>query len=264
MISSQRQSLDQCTFCCDQCETNSFCLGQGLSQEQLLGLRKVTRCIGPFKDGETVYKMEDSFKSLYIIQSGAVKIETVSQDGTNLVDGFFFRGDLIGLEAIGDQCYRHDAIALEETHVCELPFEQFESLCSFMPKLQHKIFTLLGQKIRNTNETIMHGRYLSADKRLLLFFLMLCQKNVIQRSDNTACIHLPMSKGDIASYLGLRPESLSRALSKLQSTGLIRNHPKRIELLNVDMLCQSGTGGETNRSQHDDCRLSTQSKAEYL
>ncbi|MEJ1296860.1 MAG: cyclic nucleotide-binding domain-containing protein [Candidatus Sedimenticola sp. (ex Thyasira tokunagai)] len=241
MTSLQRQSLDQCSLGCTQCDTNICCLGHGLSEEQLHSLRKVTRGHTPYQPGQTIYKIEDTFKSLYIIQSGTVKIETVSHEGTHLVDGFFFKGDLIGLEAIGDKRYRHDATALEETMVCELPFEQFESLCSFMPRLQHKVFMLLGQKIRNTNDTIVHGRYLSAEKRLLLFFETLCQKKIIQKTNNTACVRLPMSKGDIASYLGLRPESLSRALTKLQCSGLIRNHPKQIELLDVDSICQLGS-----------------------
>ena len=47
-------------------------------------------------------------------------------------------------------------------------------------------------------------------------------------------IELPMSKGDIASYLGLRPESLSRALSKLQNEGVLRNQSKRLTLLNME------------------------------
>ena len=221
---------------CLLCDVGSRCLGEGLTEEQLLGFKSITRKQGPFQSGQTIFKMEDTFKSLFVIQSGAVKIEAVSQEGTSLVDDFFFPGDLVGLEAIGDKHYHHDAVVLETTWVCELPFDQLESLCSFVPRLQHKILIHLAQKIRHVNETIVHGRCLSAEKRLLSFLQMLCKRNAGQKNVNTGSVHLPMSKADIASYLGLRPESLSRALSKLQRGGLIRNHARKIDFLDIDAL----------------------------
>ena len=231
---NKRNPLTKEDLDCYQCDTKSRCLGQGLSDGQLHGFRNITRTFGPYRPGQAIFKMEDSFKSLFVIQSGAVKIVSILHDGTNLVDGFFFRGDLVGLEAIGEVQYHHDAIALEETWVCELPFDQLESLCSFIPRLQHKLLMLIGQKIRHTTDTIVHGRYLSAEKRLLYFLQILCQKKVIKKDNNTGSVKLPMSKGDIASYLGLRPESLSRALGKLQSNGIIRNHAKKIEFLDIE------------------------------
>jgi len=194
----------------------------------LRGLHRITQSRGPYPPGQAIFRIEDCFGALFVIQKGTVKIETTSRDGTHLVDGFFFRGDMLGLEAIGDDRYRHDAVALEPTWICELPYDQLESLCSFVPRLQHRIL-LLAQKIRHTTHTIMHGRYLSAEQRVLQFLRMLCQKQIIQQRDNQGSLLIPMSKGDIASYLGLRPESLSRALSKLQEAGLIRNHGREIE-----------------------------------
>ena len=218
---------------CDRCTTRLLCLGEGLTDEQLHGLEGITSTRGPFRAGQAVYKMEEKFKSLFVIKSGSLKIESISHEGNNLVDGFYFRGDLVGLEAIGADRYQHDAVALEETWVCELPFGQLETLCSFMPRLQHKILLLLGQKIRNTNTAIVHGRYLSAEQRLLGFLQVLYDKNVLQHERFRRSVRLVMSKGDIASYLGLRPESLSRALRKLQSKGIIRNLGKRVEILNL-------------------------------
>ncbi len=235
-------SRDQSEQVCSECEAKRHCLGEGLSEEQMQGLRKITRTLGPFTPGENIFRVEDKFKSLFVIQSGAVKIETASFEGTKLVDGFFFRGDLVGMEAIGAQQYGHDAIALERTLVCELPFDHLESLCSFVPRLQRRLLIILGQKIRHTNDTIVHGRYMSAEKRLLFFLQMLCEKKIIEKNDNTGSVQLPMSKGDIASYLGLRPESLSRTLTKLQNDGIIRNHTKKIEFLDIKAILQQVCG----------------------
>ncbi|MDX2478546.1 MAG: helix-turn-helix domain-containing protein [Gammaproteobacteria bacterium] len=86
-------------------------------------------------------------------------------------------------------------------------------------------------------------RYLSSEQRLLVFFEMLCKKYFIQTIDSQKKLHLPMSKGDIASYLGMRPESVSRALRNLQNQGVIQYHLKTIEIkdLNVakKMICKA-------------------------
>jgi CRP/FNR family transcriptional regulator len=215
---------------CDHCEARDRCPGSELSQSQLKQLSDITTTRGPFQSGQAIYRMEDHFRSLFVIQKGAVKIESVSEDGANMVDGFYFIGEMFGVDAIGDDYYRNDAIALETTWVCELPYTKLETLCTLLPELQRKIFMMLGHQIRKINENLVHNRSLSAEKRVLQFLETLSDSNVVKK--NHQCqMQLPMSKGDMACYLGLRPESLSRALGKLSSDGVIRNHARKIELL---------------------------------
>jgi CRP/FNR family transcriptional regulator len=78
---------------------------------------------GPYAAGERIYRIEDQLKSLFIINSGSVKVVKVLIGGNCHTSGFFFSGDLIGLEAVYDEKYRYDAIALEQTSVCELPLD---------------------------------------------------------------------------------------------------------------------------------------------
>lgn len=223
---------------CNICGSNHRCLGEELSAGQLEELHDIVNTHGTYKPGETIFKMEDSFKSLYAIRSGSVKLESILEDGKATVKGFFFPGELIGVEAIGDNKYGDDAIALELTRVCEIPFDRLEVLCGALPKLQHEILTLLGHKIRSRNNAIVNGHHLSSEKRVLLFIQELGLNQFNRHTGDSKHIHLPMSKGDIANYLGLRPESLSRALSKLQSEGIIKNHPKEIELLDIDAISE--------------------------
>ncbi|MCG8426692.1 MAG: cyclic nucleotide-binding domain-containing protein [Chromatiales bacterium] len=236
MASTNQLHVAGATVNCATCKDQSCFIQDGLTDEQLQGVSQISTSRGPYQPGETIFQIEDPFKSLYVVQSGATKIETVSPDGCNLVDGFYFRGDVLGLEAIGSTLYQHDAVALEETWLCELPYEHLESLCTFIPRLQHKILIMLGRKLRHMNKMFLHGRYLNAEERLMLFFRMLCHKQVIRKKANSATLTLTMSKGDIASYLGLRAESLSRALTRLQKAGLIHNHGKTIEFHDIDRI----------------------------
>lgn len=216
---------------CNACPLPRKCIGAELDEKAADSITGIIRKRGPYKPGEAIFRMEDPFKSIFAIQAGSVKIESSLDDGTPVIHGFYFSSELIGIEAVGDVKYNSDAVALENTWICELPFNQIESLCSQIPQLQHEILELLGKRMRYTNRTIVQGRYLSADRRFLLFLNDLYQRKGIMTSDGRRTIALPMTKGDIAAHLGLRPESLSRALSRLQEEGLIRNRPREIEIL---------------------------------
>ncbi|AKH21788.1 Crp/Fnr family transcriptional regulator [Sedimenticola thiotaurini] len=216
---------------CQSCTLPRKCIGADLDQSQSNNITNIIRKRGPFKAGETIFKIEDPFRSIFVIQSGSVKIESSLDDGTPLIHGFYFGSELIGIEAVGDVKYQCDAVVLDTTWVCELPFDKLETLCSQMPLLQHEILELLGKRLRYTNRTIVQGRYLSADRRFLLFLNDLYQRRGCITKDGKRSVLLPMTKGDIAIHLGLRPESLSRALAKLQDEGVIRNHAREIQIL---------------------------------
>lgn len=107
-------------------------------------------------------------------------------------------------------------------------------LGSSNPRLQKRIVSLLSSKVHQTNNLLADSRYLSAEKRLLLFLKSLCDRNLAQTKSGKGRIHLPMAKTDIASYLGIRAESLSRILANLQKQGVIRNYSKYIEIDDVN------------------------------
>lgn len=218
---------------CTDCVVQVRCIGNSLSKQELQALSSIIRTVGPFKEGSAIFKMETPFNSLFAIQHGSVKIEAALEDGANLVKGFYFPGHLIGADAIGESLYQYDAIALEPTWVCELPFTKLEMLCAQIPKLQHEILILLARKIRDADAAVANGHHLNAEKKVLLFLQSLNKYRGILTKKDDDVIELPMSKGDIASYLGLRPESLSRALSKLQSEGVLINQARKITLLDL-------------------------------
>ena len=219
-------SADDGSECADY-EGQQRCLAGGLDYGQVKKLRAIIRSRDLFQQGEAVYRMESPFKSIFSIQSGSIKTETCSHDGAKIITGFYFTGDLFGLDAVGDKTYSHDAIALEPTRVCELPFEQLQSACTDLPKLQCKLFQLLGKRVRVVNEKLECGHTMVAEGRVLKFLQYLAQNRELGRD---GIIKLPMTKEDIASYLNMRPESLSRALAKLKQKGIICKHKNLIEL----------------------------------
>ena len=228
---------------CEQCDAKQHCLNSWLDNEYISEIDKITLARGTFQAGQAVYRMEDLFRSLFIVQTGSVKVEKTLEYGTKHVNGFYFQGDLFGFKSIGNTTYGYDAIALETTRICKIPYNKLESLCSSIPHLQKMITTLLAGKMNQANEMLIDSRYMAADKRLLLFLKGLCERNLVQIQNNKGRIHLPMSKSDLASYLGIRAESLSRVLASLQRQGVMRNYTKYIEIDDLDaamrLICKS-------------------------
>lgn len=215
---------------CNVCDTRLLCYETWPDNVVMGDVSNLIQTKGPFETGERIYKTQDPFKSLFIIKSGIVKVEKVVNHGNNHISGFHFPGDLIGLESFDDKQNNYDAIALDDTWVCEMPLDRLDSRGQSIISVQQTIITLLSKRIRQADDMLSRIRYLSPEQRLLGFFEMLCERYFKQTIDSKKKLHLPMSKGDIASYLGMRPESVSRALRNLQNQGVIQNHLKTIEI----------------------------------
>ena len=228
---------------CSLCDTHHLCSETWPDQKLISAINTLTTSKGPINIGDSVYKMENQFKSLFIIQSGVIKLEKPLEDGKTHVAGFYFSGDVIGLESVGDEQYNYDAIALDPTWVCEVPYKYFYSDDESANLLKGRIITLYAEKLREANSLLALGKYQTSEQRLLQFLEVLCKRHFSKNLSNTHKLQLPMPKGDIANYLGLRPESISRALQKLQSRGVIRNHKNAIEILDMKvakmMICKS-------------------------
>ncbi len=219
---------------CDKCATKRLCITQGLDAEQLGAFDRLSRTRGPFRPGERIFRMGDSFHSIYAVQSGAVKTEAVSDDGRTQVTGFYLPGEQFGVEGIGQAAIPCDAIALKNTWVCEIAFKPLEELCGRSPLLQHHLFSVLGEKICNSEYQFMMGRNMRAERRVARFLKCLVLRIRSLEGSEVRQFHLPMSKEDIANYLGVAPETLSRTLRKLDEEGMIRNEAKGFELLDIE------------------------------
>jgi CRP/FNR family transcriptional regulator len=108
---------------CDCCKSKIKCLDGILNSDERALFGKNIRRHVTFKAEDRIFKVEKKFKSVYAIKSGAVKTQAYAYDGSILIRGFYFSGDLIGIESIGDSFYRNDAIALQTTTVCEIRIE---------------------------------------------------------------------------------------------------------------------------------------------
>ncbi len=202
---------------------------QRMAELDNLGMRRR----GPFEAHERIFRVGDRFRALYVLVTGTVKTEVATREGDLQITGFYLPGEPFGMEAIGGSTYPVDAVAVEKTWVCELPFARLEALCACLPALQHEIFGLLGEQIRSVGHQRLLVRNLPAQQRILWFLKQLQERVSSRLGEKARQIRLPMPKEDIANFLSLAPETLSRNLIRLERAGVIRNNVRSVELFDT-------------------------------
>lgn len=218
---------------CGHCDIEHLCISAGMHEESD-DFNEIVKTSDSFDARERIFKRSDPVSSLYVIQSGAAKSQTTNADGRHQVVGFYFPGDLVGIETIAIKKHPCDVFALEKTWLCEVPFESLETLCGSHPSLQHELFMRMGERIYHDEYSCLLRRDETADKRVLSFITELYKKLEGSKYIKGASIHLPMTKTDLSSYLGLQPETLSRTLKQLQAKGYIVNSASQIEILDFE------------------------------
>ena len=227
---------------CSTCSLRELCLPVGLRPDEFEQLDTVIKQSHRLKKGEFLFRSGESFHSLYAIRTGFFKTTVASQDGRDQVTGFFMSGDLIGMDGICTHSHSCDAVALEDSEVCELPFGHMEALSKEIPSIQTHFFRLMSREIVRDQGVMLLLGNMRAEERIAAFLLNLSQR-LHHRGFAANDFILRMSREEIGSYLGLKLETVSRTLSRFHQEGLIVVEHKHIRLLKPEMLNQMVSGG---------------------
>jgi CRP/FNR family transcriptional regulator len=154
------------------------------------------------------------------------------EDGRDQVTGFQMTGELLGLDGISGEMHTCNAIALEDSEVCAIPFLHLEGLSRQIHTLQHHFHKVMSREIVRDHGVMMLLGTMRAEERLAAFLLNLSQR-FKARGYSPAEFNLRMSRDEIGSYLGLKLETVSRAFSRFQEDGLLAVHQRKIRILNT-------------------------------
>lgn len=220
---------------CQQCSLSNLCLPLAVSEDDLDRLEDVIQQGHIFNRGDYVFEQSTPFRSCFAVRSGAVKTSIVTENGDEQVTGFFLPGELIGLDSMSSASYACSAKALERTSVCELPVEHLDDLTHKLPGLQHHFFHLMSQEIQNSHQLALMLSKRTAEERIASLLLSLSGRFARRKLSPTQ-FNLPMARNDIANFLGLAVETVSRVFTRFQNQGLIRARGREVELLDLDAL----------------------------
>jgi CRP/FNR family transcriptional regulator len=212
---------------CSTCAFSAACLEHGYDKSQLRELHVLVEHTEPYHEGEHIFREGDRFDAIAAVRSGTVKTYVNDIEGREQVQGFFLPGEVIGLSGISEARYPSNAVALESVILCRFSFSSMAMLATRMPGLQQQLFHLLSQDINKA--ALLAGNH-SADARVASFLISL-SRGYAARGCSPNRFRLTMTRTDIANYLRLASESVSRGLRRLQDDGLVRVDRRDIELV---------------------------------
>jgi CRP/FNR family transcriptional regulator len=219
---------------CHSCAVAASCLPGRLSAAQTERFESSMQRCRRLRAGEYLYRVGDPFRSLYAVKSGCLKTYAVDAGGREHVMQFHFPGELVGSDAIFPERFVSSCVALSTTVVCCLPFTGLQRLAQEIPELQNQMLRALSRDVLGT--TSIAGDF-TAEERLAAFLVMVSARLHRARLAATA-LDLAMSRQDIANYLRLAPETVSRILARFQKSGLVKADRKHITLVNHDGLAE--------------------------
>jgi CRP/FNR family transcriptional regulator, anaerobic regulatory protein len=167
---------------------------------------------------EFVFAEGDPTTHIFQVETGAVALYKVLCDGRRQVVGFAYPGDLIGLGAEGEHVM--NAQAIKPTRLRCLPVASLNQLARQDPRLGFKLYEAVARELAATRDLLLTTGQRSATERVVSFLLAFSSRNERSGKDPRA-FDLPMTRADIADFLGLTIETVSRTFTKLRGMGLI-------------------------------------------
>jgi len=180
--------------------------------------------------GDYLYRSGQPFRAIYLIHAGSVKTSEISEDGREQVTGFRMRGELVGVESIGLTKHVSDVIALETCEIWELPYPPVLTACRRIPDLQMRLASAMATEIRRDRSWMLAIGTLSAEQRVAAFLLDVAARHEGMGFSGRHFI-LRMSRSEMASYLALKHETVSRALAQLSEANCISVQRREIKIL---------------------------------
>ncbi len=181
------------------------------------------------KDAHVFYAGDHS-ASIYVIHSGSVKTYVITEDGEEQVLGFYFAGDVLGLDALGGNSHIVSADTLETTSICKLPVTQFQS-----KEVIPRFFDLISVQQAHDYDLLLMLARKNSDGRMASFLLSLSRR-FHAHGYSAGEYNLSMCRHDIASYLGLTVETVSRTLRRFSDNGLLKISRRKVKILDIEGL----------------------------
>jgi CRP/FNR family transcriptional regulator, anaerobic regulatory protein len=220
---------------CAACALSQLCLPAGIDGDELLRLDEAVQKRRPLQRGQLLFEDGAPFQSLFVVRAGTFKTFSSSEQGEVQVLGFHLPGEIIGFDALADDRHRCTAEALEQASVCEVPFDGLTQISQSIPGLQRQLLRIASREVVKDHEHLgMMGRK-QAQERLAIFL-----RSLSDRHRRLRLVHddvmLTMSRQDLANYLGLVVETVSRLFTRFEELGVLTVERKRIRILDFARL----------------------------
>jgi CRP/FNR family transcriptional regulator len=202
---------------CDTCEVREISACASLNADEMFRLTSIMQTV-TITPHRLIFVETDPAKNVFNLTEGVVKIYKMMVDGRRQVTGFLFPGDFLGL--VHNESYAYTAETVTKSKLCQFPRRQLEALLNELPNLEQRLLAMASHELAAAqDQMILLGRK-SARERVASFLLMLSKAAERQGHRNNPIL-IPMPRTDIADYLGLSTETISRTFTEFNGQGLI-------------------------------------------
>lgn len=218
---------------CALCPTRGLCIARDLSEASLGVLDEIVATSLPMAKGEYLYRAGDAADAWYVVRSGVYKTIVDTADGDEYVTGFYYPGEIVGLEGAADGRFGESAIALGSATACAVVIANLPRIWALGG--DRSILRLIAEHERNEKALRVNMSQSRAEVRIAGFLKLLMERTGRLGFDPT-CLAMPMSRTDLASHLGLTLECVSRVLSRWRRSGVIDTDRSTLRILKPDAL----------------------------
>lgn len=197
--------------------------------------------------GDRLFRTGDRLDALYRVRTGIVKASLSGPDGVEQVTGFHGAGEWVGLDALDGERYRSEAVSLETASVCVIPYRVLRERIAGSSRAARLMLDAMSRRLAAKEGLHLSLARDNAAQRLAAFLLDLSRHRAAAGLDATQ-VALPMSRSEIASYLALAVETVSRLFTRLHRAGTVCVHRNHVEVMDFVALEQSaGRASSTPR-----------------
>jgi CRP/FNR family transcriptional regulator len=202
---------------CHHCAARALSICSAMPTEEL-GALAMIRQRQKVEAGETFIDEGEAATHFFNVAAGAVKVYKLMADGRRQITGFLFAGDFLGL-AFNDT-YTYSAEALTPVSICRFRRRRLDALLEQFPRMERKLLTMASNELAAAQEQMVLLGRKTAREKIISFILTLARRAEKSGGDGHS-VHLPMTRSDIADYLGLTTETVSRVFTALRSSRFI-------------------------------------------
>ncbi|MDR3518404.1 MAG: helix-turn-helix domain-containing protein [Azospirillaceae bacterium] len=202
---------------CGACPVRPLSVCAALEPEELRRLVDIVQT-SRIQSSQTIFSEGELAENLFNVTAGTVKLYKLLPDGRRQITGFLVVGDFLGLAM--NESYAYSAESVTVTSLCRFPRRKLESLLDEFPRLQRRLFSMASNELAAAqDQMLLLGRKTAREK--ICSFLLMLARWAARRGHKDNPVHVPMSRADIADYLGLTTETVSRTFTQLKISGAI-------------------------------------------
>jgi CRP/FNR family transcriptional regulator len=225
---TQRPSL------CQQCAMSSMCF----SQAEKSTTEPKVRSHKVYHKSDVLFGVGQTFDAIYILRSGSAKSSVIANNGYEQIGSFHYPGDLIGLDGFDNGSHAQSIKFLETSSVCRIGLGELDKAMATTPSLRFNLLQSMSHVLNDENKFLLSLNNMNSAQRLSAFLIDLSSRfEKLGRSGNV--FDLSMTRVDIANYLGMAIETVSRLLTQLQSEQIIEVEKRRVSIIDFEKLSQS-------------------------